>query len=153
MDSCILKCQRIRLSDIATVERAQKKLVYPKETIYVQVSACKKTDSNIFYMTQKEGHIETKYAVIVPTEQVVPAYLKIALNNAAGEFMQKYIGDNINIQMELFKYFELDYHRDISTQRYICEKIGEVDNAIMAEQLLCDNWKDFKKVMLDKMMC
>ena len=140
------------LIEIARVERAQSRTIYPEGTIYVQVSACPKYTYQIWHLSSKRGHLESKYAVVIPLIEVVPAYFILALESVTKEWQKKYIGDAINISMDLFRFLRVSYHPDLQTQMEIVRKMQVIDQAIEAEQAQVNLNKEAKKWFLDRML-
>lgn len=139
------------LTDIADVDRAQKGKIYPAGTIYVQVSATPKYTDEIWNILKQSGELPGKFAVIFPKIEIIPAYLVLALTRNTAEWQARYIGDAINISMELFKELKIIYHPDIEAQAEILRKISIVDKAIEFESQQVDLNKEAKGFFLQKM--
>lgn len=144
----LLENKRYRLTDIADVQRAQKGVIYPKYTTYIQVSA---TQGQV-HQLNKAGTIETKYATIIPKIDIFMPYFKIALERCVPEFLARY-QSTINIQMGDFSFFEIDLHSDMQTQMEIVMIMDQCDRAKKVEQDIVDELKAGKKIALRKMMC
>lgn len=142
-----LMTNRHKLTDIANVERAKKGVTYPRGTIYIQVSA---THGQI-KMLKEDGEIETKYATIIPKDDIYPKYFKLAIERCVGEFTARF-QSNINIQMDDFNFFEIDIHDDYETQLEIASLVDAFEEAEEAENELVEQLKDVKKVALAKFM-
>lgn len=145
--------KKVKLTDIAYIERAVKDRVYPAGTVYIQVSACRRAGLDQFFLTSEAGPLESKYAVILPKERTDSVYMVEVLNLNADSFMYKYVGTNINIQLDSFKWFELEWHPNYETQKnigLIMTKMREEDER---EEQTIEDLKDFKKWMLSEMMC
>ena len=151
MNSFRLICKP--LTEIASIERTQKNRVYPVNTIYVQVSACRKGTEKIWNLTHKEGHLEDKYAVIEPKINVIPKYFAIALENVTAEWMHRYIGSSINISMDLFKYLKVAYHPDIKDQYLVLAVLEPIQQEIIDIEKRIEHETEMKKWFLEKMMC
>lgn len=139
------------LTDIADVERAQKGKIYPAGTIYVQVSATPKYTDEIWNILKQSGELPGKFAVIFPKIEIIPAYLVLALTWNTAEWQARYIGDSINISMELFKELKIIYHPDIEDQAEILRKISIVDKAIEFESQQVELNKEAKGFFLQKL--
>lgn len=139
------------LTDIADVDRAQKGKIYPAGTIYVQVSATPKYTDEIWHILKQSGELSGKYAVIIPKIELIPAYLVLALTRSTAEWQAQYIGDAINISMDLFKELKIIYHPDILAQDGILQKISIVDKAIEAESQQVELNKEAKSFFLQTM--
>ena len=142
---------KIRLLDIADVERAVKGKVYPGQTIYIQVSACRRTGYEQFKRLEKEGELESKYAVIIPKIRIFPEYFQLSLENSVDEWMHRYVGTNINIQMEAFKYLNLYIHDDLKVQENFVANIHLLDNQIKAENQQIEWLGEVKQYFLEKL--
>lgn len=144
----LLENKRYRLTDIADVQRAQKGVIYPKYTTYIQVSATR----GQVHQLNKAGTIETKYATIIPKIDIFMPYFKIALERCVPEFLARY-KSTINIQMGDFQFFEIDIHPDEKTQHEIAEILKQCDRAEGTESKIIETLKDCKRIALSKMMC
>lgn len=153
MDNYSFRCRRVLLTEVADIERAVKGKIYPQGTIYIQVSAARRTGLDQWRISEKEGEIENKFAVLIPKNDINPYYLLIALERSAQEFLHKYVGTNINIQMDAFKRYELDYHADRQTQELIADFSKKANQGIESEKKTIEALHEIKKYMLGKMMC
>lgn len=140
-----------KLTDIASVERTKKGHVYPAGTIYIQVSACKRNSENAWMILMEDSTLEDKYAVILPTIKINPEYLKYSIESVSEEWHERYVGTNINISMDAFKYLVINYHPNMDEQEKVVEKIKEVEFLIEAEQNIINNYKGVKEWYLDKL--
>lgn len=134
------------LGDVAEIRRARGE-AYPAGTIYIQVSA---THGEI-EMLEEEGTLEGKYAVILPKIDVVPLYFFNMLTMAAPEFMHKYVGKNINIQVGDLRYMKVRLHDSFETQLVICEVFSKIDKAVAQDERIIETLKESKKVALHNM--
>lgn len=141
-----------RLTDIADVVRTTKGTVYPKGTIYIQVSACSKTEDNPFKLLGGNAELESKYAVVIPKIDIIPEYFIEVLAMAAPKWRHRYIGSNINIQMDCFKFLVVMYHNEHETQQYVIDTLEHFKNAIERTKSEIEATKEFKRWSLDKMM-
>ena len=139
------------LTDIADVDRAQKGKIYPAGTIYVQVSATPKYTDEIWHILKQSDELPGKYAVIIPKIEIIPAYLVLTLTKNTAEWQARYIGDAINISMDLFKDLKVVYHPDIQVQAEILQKISIVDKAIEFECQQAQLNKEAKSFFLQKL--
>lgn len=144
----LLETKRYRLTDVADVERARNGVLYPKGTVYIQVSA---THGQV-HQLHKAGTIETKYAIIKPKIDIYMPYFKIAFERCVPEFLARY-QSTINIQMSDFSFFEIDLHPDSKTQMEIVSLMEKCNEAENAEKDIVEQLKTLKKIALSKMMC
>lgn len=140
-----------RLIDIADIQRTQKDMIYPAKTIYVQVSACKRGGEDSWMITKDAGILESKFAVAIPKIEIYPEYFLICLNAYTPEWFAKYVGTNINIAMDDFKYFEIGYTNNIEIQKHYAEMIETADRQITLENEITDRCRTVKKWYLEKM--
>lgn len=140
------------LTEIADVERSKKGTIYPKGTIYVQISACKKGTEHIWNILSEDGTIESKYAVVRMKIPCIPEYLCVALENVTLEWMHKYVGKNINISLDLFRYLVVRYHSEVREQLEVLAALKPIQDEIelIKEQIARE--KETKKWFLGKMM-
>lgn len=149
MNNSALICKP--LTEIAEIERAQKNRIYPAGSIYVQVSACKKNTDEIWNELVEPGTIDGKFAVVIPKTGIIPHYLVIALEKATAEWHSRYIGTNINISMDAFKYLRVMYHEDIKAQLEVIETIRAVEQLMQQEKEIVNNLKESKRWFLQGM--
>lgn len=115
------------LTEITTVERAQKSKVYPIGTLYIQVSACKRAGEEAWEILGMPQGLDSKYAVAIPKIEVVPKYLQLALEAVTPEWHKKYVGTNINISMDAFKYLEVGIDMNIANQMQVVNYFRTVE--------------------------
>lgn len=148
------KCQSLTssvLTDIAEVRRTEKGKIYPKGTVYIQVSACNKNSKDSWMILEDPGCLEDKYAVAIPNIDIEPDYFRIALEEATPEWFARYVGTNINISMDAFKYFIVRYNENKEQQAKYVEMIRTVEKEIaLVRESIAAN-KDIKEWYLSKM--
>ncbi len=143
---------RIKLYDIADVVRCGGGVMFPAGTCYIQVSACAKNSADKWHITETAVELPGKYAAVIPKVPVLPLYLREALESTAEEFFCRYIGSNINIQMELFKYYVLPFHWDMAEQQNVIDVLLPMEKAITAVEREIELCEKFKGYFLDNMM-
>lgn len=146
------KYERVKLTDIAVVERVKKNTVYAKGTIMIRVSAANHVGGEPFKILKEHGNIDAGYAVVLPKINILPEYLIYALNRCAEEWQHRYVGSNINISMDLFNYMVVEYHPDINTQEYVCGMLQALERMEDEENSTVELLKNMKKYYLNKMM-
>lgn len=139
------------LTEIADVERAKKNQIYPKNTVYIQVSACKRNTEDAWMILDKESALDGKYAVITPRINIIPKYLKYSLESSSEEWHERYIGSNINIGMDDFKYLKVRYTENIEHQKEVVEMFEETEFLIEQEEKIIEDYKQVKEWYLDGM--
>lgn len=142
----------VKLPEIAEVERCRSGIIYPEGTVYIQVSACAKNSAEKWHITETVGELPGKYAALRPLCPVLPLYLKEALEYTAEEFFCRYIGSSINISMELFKFYELPFHRDIADQQKVLDVLRPIKEDIKAVEKEIEDVKKFREYFLGGMM-
>lgn len=138
---------RYKLPDIADIERPKKDKVYPAGTVCIQVSA----SHGQVHRLKKAGTIESKYAVVIPKISIIPAYFQIAIENMMPEFTAKY-QSTINIQMDSFRYFDIDIHNSMEVQAHICAVNEQVEKVLEIEEKLLEVMEEEKKYYLDALI-
>lgn len=144
-------CRSVSLLELCDVERAKAKKCYPKGSCYIQISACRRKGLEQFKMLHTNAQLESRYAVVIPKIKIYSAYLLIALNNSADEFMHKYVGTNINIQIENFGYFKMLFHDDYNEQKHIAEQFEVIEKLEEYERQQIKKCEDIKKWSLDNL--
>lgn len=142
----------VRLQEIARVERCKSGVIYPAQTIYIQVSACAKNSAEKWHITNRAEELPGKYAAVIPTVPVIPLYLKEALEYSADKFFCKYIGSNINIQMELFEFYTLPFHSDLKEQTRVVDMLKPVEDDIELAEREIEAMESVKKWFLTKLI-
>ena len=145
-----LNYKTVNLLDIANVERASGK-EYPKGTIYIQISAARRDGLSQFKMLKQSAVLESKYAVVIPNQYIVPEYLVCALERSGKEWRHKYVGNNINIQIDAFKWLKLQYHPDIEAQKFVANIMQAIDNEIASVANTIQQEKELKRYMIANM--
>lgn len=138
---------KYKLTEIATVERAQSNRVYPSGTVYIQVSATK----GQVHQLATESTIESKYATITPNIPINPKYFYNAVKRAVPYFLARY-KSTINIQMKDFEMFDIDIHNDPDTQAYIADVMEAMSTAEAEEEDYIELLKEAKRLALGTMM-
>lgn len=145
----MVKCQF--LTALAEVKRTEKNKVYSKGTLYIQVSACKRGGESAWMILKKESILEDKYAVVIPTVEIIPEYLKIALEYQTPAWHAKYVGTNINISMDSFKFLKVQYETDLDTQKRYVEMIETAEKCAENEKKMIEELKTMKEWYLKKL--
>ena len=105
-----------------------------------------------WHITEKQTELPGKYAAVLPKVPVVPLYLLETLEYSADEFFCRYIGSNINIQLDLFKYYMLSFHDDLNDQQEVIDILKPIREDISKIQQEIVLWADFKNYMLNNLM-
>lgn len=142
----------IKLYDIADIVRCGGGVIYPAGTCYIQVSACAKNSADKWHITEAAGELLEKYAAVIPKVPIIPLYLREALEFTAEEFFCRYIGSNINIQMDLFKYYTLPFHWDLTEQQKVINVLKPIEEGITVIEREIERLTEFKGYFLNKMI-
>ncbi len=141
------KYRKIKLVDIADVQRGKNNQIYEKGTIYIQVSALS-NDTYIAYILEQSQALESKYVVVNAKTGVDAEYLYYVINRHIREFIHNYI-QNINLTVDSFKHMCIDYHDDIETQKEFVKRIKCVDELILKEEQMIEHVNSVKKNMME----
>lgn len=125
-----MKCKQVKLTDIADVNRVRKDDILPKGTLYIRVSACKGEEYEQWNIMKEDGNPGDEFAALTLKREAIPEYLKEALERVAPHFMHRYVGKNINISMDLFSFYRLDFHEDLEEQRRIVRVMSTINDEI-----------------------
>ena len=140
------------LLDLASVDRAKKGVVYPAETIYIQISAHNKSTETPFLLLKEPATLDTKFAVITPRDDsFIPCYFCLALNVAAEEWLRTTVGSNINISMNDFKIMTIVYTTDKAIQQSVVDVIEAIDEEINYIKANISFTKTTKRWLMNKM--
>lgn len=145
------RCRSVSLLELCDIERSKSDKLYPKGSCYIQISACRRKGLEQFKMLHTDARLESKYAVVIPKIKIYSAYLLITLNNSADEFMCKYVGTNINIQIENFRHFKILFHDDYDEQKRVAEQFEVIEKLEEYERQQIKRYKDIKKWSLDNL--
>lgn len=131
---------KVKLADIASIERAKPGRTYPAGTTLIQISA---TNGQTRYLDEP-SEAEPKYAAITPTSaKIWPRYLYFIIERELPRFRHAY-QTTLNIQLEAFNHMTLDVHDDIDTQHMIVGLFAQVDERIGQEAQTIQRLKDLK---------
>lgn len=137
--------KRVRLTDIAAVERVKKGIVYKANTIFIQVSASKGQTIII----DNDMEMGTQYVSVIPKIDINAKYLKISIDNEMEQFLQKY-QTGLNIQVDAFKHIYIYIH-DKETQEYIVNSLMAINQEIEQEEKEIQLYKSMKYYYLRNM--
>ena len=146
-----MKFKTLRLTEIADVDRVKKDTVLPKGTLYIRVSACKGAKYEQWNIMKEDGNPGDGFAALTLKRQAIPEYLKETLELSAPQFMQRYVGKSINISMDLFKFYKVNFHDNIDDQRAIVNVMNSINNEIVLTEQQIKQEKENKKWFLDNM--
>lgn len=137
-----------RLGDICTIERCRGG-VYKKDTIYLQVSA---TDKKIRILDH-DAILESKYVAIEPKRNIKinRRYLFLVLESTEEAFFSRYVGSNINIQVDCISLWEFPAHTDENTQQAYVQWVNTINTTYERERALIEELKELKQGSLRRL--
>lgn len=139
------------IAEIATVERAVAKKIYPAGTTLIRMSAVNSyTGDDVFKYLKKPGEAESKYCCIVPNENVIrPRVLFGLIDTVLDKYMHTYVS-GMNIQAKDFRFLEIPV-APMAEQIELEKQLNQLDQEEKETQKLIASLKDFKAVVLDRM--
>lgn len=138
-------CKKVKLLDIASIERATNKEYFSGVTI-VQVSA---TRGQVEYVNEAKT-IDSKYVVLKPCDKFDSKYFYFAVKNSADEFFYKF-QTGLNMKVEDFKHMELYVEDDINIQKEQVKNMEIIERAILLSEQELSEVMEFKSIMLSKL--
>lgn len=131
-----------KLSELASIERAQKDKIYPSGCTLIPLSAA--SHKLIRYLEEAEK-VDSRYAVAIPKGQVIPKFLHIIIKMAAPRFFHTYqTGMNLQIDI-LLEYYRVKYIPDVNKQREIAQAVLLVEQQERLELQEIERLKALKK--------
>ena len=139
------------VTEIATVERAVAKKIYPAGTTLIRMSAVKGyLEDAVLKYVEEPGEIDSKYCCIVPDENVIrPRILFELIGTALDEYMHTYVS-GMNIQAKDFRFLEIPV-LPMAEQIELEKQLNWLDEEERQTQKLITALKDFEAIMLDHM--
>lgn len=139
------------VTEIATVERAVAKKIYPAGTTLIRMSAVKGyLEDAVLKYVEEPGEIDSKYCCIVPDENVIrPRILFELIGTALDEYMHTYVS-GMNIQAKDFRFLEIPV-LPMAEQIELEKQLNRLDEEERQTQKLITALKDFEAIMLDHM--
>lgn len=137
--------------EIATVERAVAKKIYPAGTTLIRMSAVKGyMEDAVLKYVEEPGEIDSKYCCIVPNENIIrPRVMFELIGTALDEYMHTYVS-GMNIQAKDFRFLEIPV-APMAEQIELEKQLNRLDEEEKQTQKLITALKDFKTIMLDHM--
>lgn len=139
------------VTEIATVERAVAKKIYPAGTTLIRMSAVKGyLEDAVLKYVEEPGEIDSKYCCIVPDENVIrPRILFELIGTALDEYMHTYVSGK-NIRAKDFRFLEIPV-LPMAEQIELEKELNRLDEEERQTQKLITALKDFEAIMLDHM--
>ena len=139
------------VTEIATVERAVAKKIYPAGTTLIRMRAVKGyLEDAVLKYVEEPGEIDSKYCCIVPDENVIrPRILFELIGTALDEYMHTYVS-GMNIQAKDFRFLEIPV-LPMAEQIELEKELNRLDEEERQTQKLITALKDFEAIMLDHM--
>lgn len=136
----------IPITELCEVERARADRIYPAGTCYVTLSAAHDTVMQI----SEDGPIESRYAAIVPHEDVDTDYLKVVLDRAFPRWLATH-RTGINLQFGELATLTVEWHDSPETQRDVVNAAKRLDELADMERRTIDGLKELKQYLLLRM--
>lgn len=136
----------VPITEICIVERAKADRTYPAGTCYVTLSAAHDKVMQI----HKDGPIESRYAAIVPHEDVDADYLKVVLDRAFPRWLAAH-RTGINLQFGELATLMVEWHDSPETQRDVVMAVKRLDGIAEMERKTVDSLKELKQYLLLRM--
>lgn len=138
------------VTEIATVERAVAKKIYPAGTTLIRMSAVKRYMDAVLKYVEEPGEIDSKYCCIVPDENLIrPRVMFELIGTVLDEYMHTYVS-GMNIQAKDFRFLEIPV-APMAEQIELEKQLNRLDEEEKQTQKLITALKDFKTIMLDHM--
>lgn len=137
--------------EIATVERAVAKKIYPAGTTLIRMSAVKGyMEDAVLKYVEEPGEIDSKYCCIVPNENIIrPRVMFGLIGTVLDEYIHTYVS-GMNIQAKDFRFLEIPV-APMAEQIELEKQLNRLDEEEKQTQKLITALKDFKTIMLDHM--
>lgn len=138
--------RKLPITELCEVERARADRTYPAGTCYVTLSAAHDTVMQI----GEDGPIESRYAAIVPHEDVDADYLKVVLDRAFPRWLAAH-RTGINLQFGELATLMVEWHDSPETQRDVVMAVKRLDGIAEMERKTVDSLKELKQYLLLRM--
>lgn len=142
--SKVIECN---IRELADIERAKKDKIYPAGCTLIQLSA---THGQMVYM-MTDQHVDGRYAVVMPHENVTGRYLYISIENVWEDFFHG-AKTGINLMISALDSLVVYYDTSASGQRTTIELYEAIEKQMQLENSLINGYKQVKETMLDKML-
>ena len=136
----------VPVTELCDVERARADRTYPAGTCYVTLSAAHDTVMQI----SEDGHIETRYAAIVPRVGVDAEYLKVVLDRTFPRWLAAH-HTGINLQFGELSTLCVEWHDSEEMRNAVVEATNRMNELLEAESRTIDGLKDLKQYLLVRM--
>lgn len=143
------KWGRVKLADVAIIERSKTGKIYPRGCSLIPLSAWQ--IESISFLEQPT-EVSGRYAVIIPNaSKVLPRYLFMSIQDSAEEFEARYV-TGINLQHDiLVQYFMVKVHEDFECIEAIENRLEAIDLMQAQEARVVNCLQGLKAGMLEKM--
>ena len=134
--------RKLPITELCEVERARADRTYPAGTCYVTLSAANDTVMH--------GHIETRYAALVPYEGVDADYLKVVLDRAFPRWLAAH-RTGINLQFGELSTLSVEWHESPDARHEVGDAARRLDEIADMERRTVDGLKELKQYLLLRM--
>ena len=100
-------------------------------------------------LLEKEGTVESKFAVIMPKD-INKEYLFYVLTMVMPGFLARY-QTGLNINPEIFNFLKLQIHKDKNMQQFVVDVMRQMSNVIGRVEREVEDFKNIKKYHLNGM--
>lgn len=142
--SKVIECN---IRELADIERAKKDKIYPAGCTLIQLSA---TRGQMIYLPTDQ-HVDGKYAVVLPHDNVNGRYLYISIENVWEDFFCR-VKTGINLMISALDSLVVYYDRSTSGQQTTIDLYEAIEKQMQLENNLINGYKQVKETMLDKML-
>lgn len=143
--------------DVCDIERAKSGKTY-SNAIRIPLSAVDRNSAEMFrhrmaLVTQPETFdTDRGYGIITVKNGFDTEYMFVILSDTMPDFLAR-CQDDMNINPAIFKFYELELHNEIETQRAIAQTMRAVDIAHEQEERTVSLLKKVKEYCLGVMFC
>lgn len=139
--------KKVNIYDLCNVERAVAGKEYKAGSCYIKLRAVDESVGQI----KNKGKIDSRYAVFEPKDGINTDYMFIAIERCFPEFLRRY-RTTINLQFGTLKHFQIAWHDNEDTQKYVVQSIKVLDDEINTLEQQINLEQQQKKWYLHKMM-
>ena len=138
--------RRVPITELCAVERAVNGKTYPKGTCYVTLSAAHDTVMQL----AEDGPIESRYAALIPKDDLDHKYLKVVLDRAFPRWLMAH-RTGINLQYRELGSLTVEWHDRSEDRRQVVDAVEQVNTLIEGEGETVKQLKELKQYLLLRM--
>lgn len=143
--------------DVCSIERSKSGKIYT-DAIAIPLSAVDGSRAGILgnrmHLIGSPEQIDTDkgLGIIAVRNGYDVEYLYYILQDTLQDFLVRY-QCGININPEIFKFYEIDVHNDIETQKYVAAIMRQMEYKKEQENKIINKLKNIKQYYLENMLC